>query len=155
MVSDIRLLIIVNSNQRVIVVNSHSGSTVAKVTLNSNPCRVCMFNNIMAAVTLRDTSLQFININDDSIELGRSFSLEGEVCAVARSEDKIVVSFVPHHWLQVLSIDGTVMHTFNTRTAGEDVFKRLSLIAASADGMFYVSDGGTSTITQLGSNLYS
>ena len=37
-VSDIRLLVIVNSNQMVILVNSHSGSTVAKITLNSNPC---------------------------------------------------------------------------------------------------------------------
>jgi len=135
-------------------VNSQTGGTVAQITLKSYPCRVCMFNNIMAIVTLEGKSLQLININGDSLELGRSFSVNGDVWGVARSEDNIVVSYVSHPWLQVLSMDGTVMHTFNTRAAGGDVFKWPSFIATSADGMVYVSDRETSTITQLDSNLH-
>jgi len=152
-VSDTRLLVIVNGNKIVILVNSQTGGTVAQITLKSNPRSVCMFNSIMAVVTLKDRSLQFINVNGDVLELGRSFSLNRDVWGVAKSEDKLVVSYVSPPGLQVLSMDGTVMHTFNTRAAGGDVFKCPSFIAKSADGMVFVSDRDKSTITQLDSNL--
>ena len=153
-VSDTRLLVIVYLNKRVILVNSQTGGTVAKVSLKSNPRSVCMFNNIMAVVTLSDKSLQFININGDILELGRSFRLNGDVCGVARSEDKIVVSYGSPPWLQVLSMDGTIMHTFNTRAAGGDEVKWPVFIATNADGMVYVSDLDKSTFKQLDSNLH-
>ena len=153
-VSDTRLLVIVYENKRAILVNSQTGCTVAQITLKSNPCNVCMFNNIMAVVTLQDNSLQFININGDILELGRSFSVNGYVWGVAGSEDKIVVSYVSPPGLQVLSMDGTVMHTFNTQAAGGDVFKCPLFITTSADGMVYVSDRDKSTVTQLDSNLH-
>jgi len=152
-VSDTRLLVIVYGNKRVILVNSQTGGTVAKVSLKSNPRRVCMFNNIMAVVTLSDKSLQLININGYSLELGQSFCVNGDARGVARSEDKIVLSYESPPGLQVLSMDGTVMHTFNTRAAGTDVFKYPSFIATSTDGMIYVSDRDISTVTQLDSNL--
>ena len=153
-VSDTRLLVIVNGNKRVILVNSQTGGTVAKITLKGHPRSVCMFNNIMAVVTLEGGSLQLINNNGDSLKLGRSFCVNGDVCGVARSEDKLVVSYVSPPGLQVLSMDGTVMHTFNTRAAGGDVFKYPWFIATSADGMVFVSDEDTSTVTQLDSNLH-
>jgi len=152
-VSDTRLLVIVYLNKRVILVNSQTGGTVAKVSLKSNPRSVCMFNNIMAVVTLSDESLQLITINGDSLYLGRSLRLNGNVWGVARSEDKIVVSYELPPGLQVLSMDGTVMHTFNTRTAEGDLFKCPWFIGTSADGMVFVSDSNKSTITQLDSNL--
>jgi len=105
----------------VILVNSQTGSTVAKITLKSGPRRLCMFNNIMDVVTLQNTSLQLINVNGDVLELGRSIRLKREVWGVARSEGKIVVSYFSPPWLQVLSMDGTVMHTFNTRAVGYGV----------------------------------
>jgi len=153
-VSDTRLLVIVYAIKKVILVNSQTGGTVAQITLKSYPHRVCMFNNIMAVVTLEDNSLQFININGDILELGRSFSVNGDVWGVARSEDKIVVSYEYPPGLQVLSMDGTVMHTFNNHAAGGDVFKRPKFIATSTDGMVFVSDWNKSTVTQLDSNLH-
>ena len=154
-VSDTRLLVIVN-NKRVILVNSQTGGTVAKITLKGDPHSVCMFNNIMAVVTLNDKSLQLININGDSLDLGRSFRLNGYVWGVARSEDRLIVSYCGGSppGFEVLSMDGRVIHTFSNQAAGVDVFKWPFFISTSAAGMVYVSDVHTSTITQLDSNLH-
>jgi len=153
-VSDTRLLVSVGGKQRVILVNSQTGGTVAQTTLKGFPRRVCMFDNIMAVVTLMDKSLQLININGDSLELGRSFSLNGDVWGVARSEDRLIVSYCSPPGLEVLSMDGRVIHTFSNQAAGGDVFMYPSFISTSADGMVYVSDGAKSTVTQLDSNLH-
>jgi len=152
-VSDTRLLVIVNYNNRVILLNSQTGEEVAQITLKGGPCRVCMFDNIRAIVTLGDKSLQFITINGDSLELGRSFSVNGYVWGVSRSEDRLIVSYNSPPWLEVLSMDGRVIHTFSNQAAGVDVFKGPYFISTSADGMVYVSDWNKSTITQLDSNL--
>jgi len=152
-VSDTRLLVIVYGIKKVILVNSQTGGTVAQITLKGHPHSVCMFNNIMAVVTLR-LCLQLINIHGDIIQLGRSFSVSGNVSGVARSEDKIVVSYVAPPGLQVLSMDGTVMHTFNTRAVGGYVFKCPLFITTSTDGMVFVSDRAKATVTQLDSNLH-
>jgi len=153
-VSDNRLLVIVKGNKRVILMNSQTGGTVAQITLKCHPRRVCMFDNTMAVVTLKDRSLQLININGDSLELGRSFRLDGNVWGVARSEDRLIVSYVSPPGLEVLFMDGRVIQKFNNQAAGVDVFKCPVFIATSADGMVYVSDGNKSTITQLDLNLH-
>jgi len=153
-VSDTRLLVIVNKNKRVIMLNSKTGGTVAQVTLKGGPRRLCMFDNIRAVVTLGDNSLQFININGDSLELGRSFSVNGDVWGISRSEDRLIVSYYSPPWLEVLSMDGRVIHTFSNQAAGVDVFQCPIFISTRADGMVYVSDWNKSTITQLDSNLH-
>ena len=153
-VSDTRLLVIVYAIKKVILVNSQTGGTVAQTTLKAFPRGVCMFDNIRVVVTLNDKSLQLININGDSIELVRSFSLNGNVWGVARSEDRLIVSYCSPPGLQVLSMDGRVIHTFSNQEAGVDVFKCPSFISTSADGMVFVSDRTASTITQLDSNLH-
>jgi len=114
---------------------------------------VCMIDNIRAVVTLEDKSLQFININGDCLELGRSIRVKGNVWGISRSEDRLIVSYVSPPGLEVLSMDGRVIHTFINQAAGVDVFNGPSFISTSADGMIYVSDCNKSTITQLDSNL--
>ena len=99
-----------------------------------------MFDNTRAVVTLVDTSLQFININGDSLELGRSISVKGNVCGISRSEDRLIVSYESPTGLEVLSMDGRVIHTFSNQAAWVDVFKMPYSISTSAAGMVYVSD---------------
>ena len=135
------------------LVDSRTGGTVAQLTLQDGPRRVCMWENNTAVVSLDRQKVQFININGDSLQLGRSFSVNGTVCGVGRSGDRLVVSYLSPPGLEVLAMDGRVMHTFSKKAAGEDVFKRPCFIATSTDGMVYVSDGGNSTITQLDMNL--
>jgi len=154
-VSDTRLLVIVHATTKVILVNSQTGGTVAQVTLKGGPRRLCMFDNIRAVVTLDDNSLQFININGDSLELGRSFRVNGDVWGISRSEDRLIVSYESPPWLEVLSMDGRVIHTFSNQAAGVDVFKGPYFISTSAAGMVYVSNRSKSTITQLDSNLHA
>ena len=151
-VSDTRLLVIVNYKPKVILMNSQTGEEVAQITLKCCPCRLCMFDNIRAVVTLGNKSLQFITLNGDSLELGRSFSVNGNVWGISRSEDRLIASYCSPPGLEVLSMDGRVIHTFSNQAAGEDVFRWSSSIS-SAEGMVYVSNWKKSTITQLDSNL--
>jgi len=151
-VSDTRLLAAVGGS-RVMLVDSQTGGTVAQVTPQANPYRVCMWDNNTAVVTLDRQKVQFININGDSLKMGRSLSVNRNVYGVGRSGDRLVVSYGSPPGLEVLSMDGRVMHTFSNKAAGRDVFKSPSFITTSTDGMVYVSDGGNSTITQLDMNL--
>jgi len=154
-VSDTRLLAAVWWGSRVMLVDSQTGGTVAQVTLPAIPRRVCMWDTNTAVVTLDGQKVQFININGDSLKiLGRSFSVNGNVWGVGRSGDRLVVSYVLPPGLEVLSMDGRVMHTFSNQAAGRDVFESPYFITTSTDGMVYVSDEGNSTITQLDMNLH-
>jgi len=153
-VSDTRLLVAVYRMKKVMLVDSQTGGTVAQLTLQAHPHRVCMWDNTTAVVTLDGQKVQFININGDSLQFGRSFSVNGYVWGVGRSGDRLIVSYDSPPWLEVLTVDGRVMHTFSNKAAGRDVFKSpLYFIATSTDGMVYVSDAGNSTITQLDVNL--
>jgi len=151
-VSDTRLLVTVTRMKKVMLVDSQTGGTVAQHTLQ-DPRRVCMWDNNTAVVSLYGQKVQFININGDSLKLGPSFSVNGDVCGVGRSGDRLIVSYDAPPWLEVLAMDGRVMHTFSTKAAGREVFESSSFIATSTDGMVYVSDYGISTITQLDMNL--
>ena len=152
-VSDTRLLYIVNLTKKVILLNSQTGGTVAQITLKGSPHRVCMIDNTMAVVTLGNKGLQFININGDSLEFARSIRVNGIVWGISRSEDRLIVSYVSPPRLEVLSMDGRLIHTFSNQAAAVDAFQWPIFISTSADDMIYVSDGSKSTITQLDSNL--
>jgi len=152
-VSDTRLLAAMWGRSRVMLVDSLTGGTVAQVIPQADPYRVCMWDNNTAVVTLNGRKVQFININGDSLKMGRSFSVDRDVCGVGRSGDRLIVSYESPPGLEVLSMNGRVMHTFSNRAAGRDVFKIPYFITTSTDGMVYVSDEGNSTITQLDMNL--
>jgi len=152
-VSDTRLLVTVCGMEKVMLVDSQTGGTVAQLTLQAGPFRVCMWDNNTAVVSLDRQKVQFINIKGDSLQLGPSFSVNGNVRGVGRSGDRLIVSYVSPPWLEVLATDGRVMHTFSIKAAGRDVFQSPEYIATSTDGMVYVSDAGNSTITQLDMNL--
>jgi len=152
-VSDTRLLVTVWDWRMVMLVDSQTGGTVAHITLKHEPLTVCMWDNNMAVVTLSgEKKVQFIDIHGDSLTLGRSLNVNGDVWGIARSEEGLVVSYKSSPWLEVLAMNGTVLHRFKP-VAGRDVFKCPYFIATSADNMVYVSDGGTSTVAQLDSNL--
>jgi len=164
-VSDTRLLVTVRKEKKVRLVDSQTGGSVAHITLEHVPDTVCMWDNNTAVVTLPlEQKVQFIDIHGDSLTLGRSLNVNGDVRGIARSEEGLVVSYESSPWLEVLAVNGRVLHRF-TPAHGRDVFdwphfiatrnvfRRPFFIATSADNMVYVSDGVTSTITQLDSNL--
>jgi len=152
-ISDTRVLVTVLSERKVRLVDSQTGGTVDLITLEHKPYTVCMWDNNTAVVTLGlKKKVQFIEIHGDSLTLGRSLNVNGDVWGIARSEEGLVVSYQFSPRLEVLAMNGTVLHRF-TPVAGRAVFRRPFFIATSADNMVYVSDWGTSTITQLDSNL--
>jgi len=152
-VSDTRVLGTVWEGREVRLVDSQTGGTVAHITMEHEPDTVCMWDNNTAVVTLWwEEKVQFININGDSLTLGQSLKVNEYAWDIARSEEGLVVSYTLSPWLEVLAMNGTVLHRFKPAD-GRDVFKRPYFIATSADNMVYVSDKDTSTITQLDSNL--
>ena len=152
-VTDTRLLVTVWRVRKVSLVDSQTGGTVAHITLEHEPVRVCMLDNNTAVVTLDGHKLQFINIDGDSLTLGQPISVSGDVWGIARSDEVLVVSYLSSPWLEVLSKNGIVLHSFDNQAVGSSVFKWPTFISISADNMIYVSDEDTSTITQLDSYL--
>jgi len=152
-VSDTRMLVTVWGERKVRLVDSQTGRAVAHITLEHKPYTVCMLDNNTAVVALPlEKKVQFLNIHGDSLTLGRSLKVNGDVWGIARIEEGLVVSYRSSPWLEVLAVNGTVLHRF-TPAVMRAVFVWPSFIATSADNMVYVSDAGTSAITQLDSNL--
>jgi len=152
-VSDTRVLVTMWKEKEVMLVDSQTCVTLAHITLEHAPANVCMWDNNTAVVTLvLKKKVQFINIHGDSLTLGRSLNVNGDVRGIARSEEGLVVSYESSPWLEVLALNGRVLHRFMP-VAGRGVFEYTAFIATSADNMVYVSDWGTSTVTQLDSNL--
>ena len=110
-VSDTRLLVTVLNEGKVMLVDSQTGGTVAHITLEHAPHTVYMWDNNTAVVALpQEKKVQFIDIHGDSLTLGRSLSVNGYVWGVARSEEGLVVSYRSSPWLEVLAMNGRVLH---------------------------------------------
>jgi len=153
MMSDTRLLATVNTAKKVMLVDSQAGRTVDQISLKNYPRGVCIWDNNTAAVTLMKNKVQLININDNSLTLGNFLNANGDVWGIARSNDRLVVSYSSPPWLKTLSIEGKVINRYDYKKPGGNVFEKPNFIATNTDGMVFVSDLGKSTITQLDCNL--
>ena len=123
MMSDTRLLATVNTAKNVVLVDSQAGRTVDQISLKNYPRGVCIWDNNTAAVTLMKNKVQLININDNSLTLGNFLNANGDVWGIARSNDRLVVSYSSPPWLKTLSIEGRVMNRYDYKNLEEMCLK--------------------------------
>jgi len=116
--------------------------------------RLCLTRKDQATVTVEGNKVQMINIQGQSITLGKVLTLNYDPWGVSTcGESDLVVSYQTAPWLEVISTEGKVFHHFH-QIEKTSHFKYPNFLTTSVDGYIYVSDWGTNTITKLDSSLH-
>ena len=133
--------------------DTRTGHVLAEVQLHGKPWRMCRYGRAKAAVALGDLkNVQFIQVKDDTLIAGKLLSVKENVYGITSSGDKLIVSYSSNPWLEVISQQGKVLHQFSNSGTTQN-FQSTDWLSSTADGMIYVSDTRTSTVTKLDNRL--
>ena len=154
MTSSNRILMITSTLflHRVGLYDTRTGERLDQVHVEILPQSICMHKSGIAAVTIRPDKVQFINVKNNKITLGRELKVKPGVSGVTNSGDNLAVSYYERPWLEVISTEGKVLHQFKENGKGQH-FKRPDFLTSTNDGCIYVSDCRTHTITKLDGRL--
>jgi len=126
---------------KLVLVDSEVRTNVAEIPMPGKPHRLCMWDDNTAVVSLGDKKqIQFVNIKNDVLVLGKLLSVNGNVFGIAACANRLVVSYSNPPRIEMMSRDGHVLHGLDNYTAGRDVMKDPHFIASSDYGMLYVTD---------------
>ena len=138
--------------KKLILVDSGSGQVLSKIALQDTPRLMCMAEPHLAATTLANKTIQFIQINADNIVKHTTMTVDVNVYGIATHKNNLVMSYYPPG-VKIISRAGKIIHTLDNTTARRVVFKYPRRIAITSDDSIYVTDIGTNKITRLDSNL--
>ena len=152
-VSGRRLLLTDVKHKSVLLVDSEESGVLSTVTVPYEPYGVCMVDAARAAVALKKVKLiQYVNVNSDSLTLGKGEPVGGKVCGVSLLGNMIVVTYTEPPAVEVVTQEGKQLHRLDNKSAGRELFKSPEYVAVSGDRVF-VSDFLTNTITMLSDQL--
>jgi len=154
-VSQDTLLVVNLSRGMVQLVSSMTGKVLSQLALEGEPRRVCLVGRDRAAVTIGWLQMvQLITIKGNTLVKDEVLKVSDDVYGIANSGDNLVVTYIHTRqpWLEVISMDGTVMNRFNN-TGKSHVFQKPLFIASSSDGTIWITDGENNTITKMDAGL--
>ncbi|XP_060576277.1 uncharacterized protein LOC132733632 [Ruditapes philippinarum] len=139
------LIITEYHNVAVKMVDISRKSVLAQHCFDSQPWDVTSVSENELAVTFPgNRSIQFICVSGNNLKKKQAIKVDGLCWGISYQEDKMVVSLSNPAKVQILAINGTVLHTIED----ENIFKRPDNIATCDNGI-YISDCGMKTITKL------
>jgi len=134
------------------LVNSMLGRVVSRVIIPTGPVRLCRLSDLLVAATCA-SNVQLIHINEKTITKGKLLDVNGDVWGISvYSSTSFVVSYNDSPWLEVISVDGTILHRFDQKKKTHN-FKKPFHLTTSSDGLIYASDCATGTISELDRTL--
>jgi len=150
-----RLLVSDLRNCRLRLVDSVNGGVLSQVSPPRCPRGVCHLGDGVAAVALYYVKkIRFVRINSDKLSLDRSIDVKGYPSSISAFDSShLVVTYEYPGMVEMMTIDGRVVHAMDNKEAGKQLFQYPNYIAISNTGDIYVSDSGTRTITQMDSTL--
>jgi len=155
MLSPSSLLVGDYTNTTLRLVDSVSGVVLSKATLPSHPRRLCLLSDGRVAVTLYNSKkIQFICVANDTLLLDRSIDVKNIIAGIAQCDSSyLAVSCDSPSKVEIMTMDGRVINDMDNKKAGKHVFQYPYFIAPTTSGDIFVSDHGTSTITQMDRTL--
>ena len=149
---DILLLSFFNL-QKVQLVDTREGRVVSEVKLQSNPRGVCLIRSDKAVVTVKGKKVQMLHVFWQTLNMGIALDVKTEAVGITKVGDtSFVLLYVDSPWLEVITVDGNVVHQFEKNRTTKH-FICPYFLTTSVDGYIYVSDWGTNKITELNSSL--
>jgi len=128
------------------------GEVVSKVQLQATPWKICLTDSKTAAVQVGDKKIQMIKVKDKILTQGRELTVSGAIIGLTSSRNSLVVSYGSQPWLEVISMDGKVLHQFD-KSGTSKQFKVPFFMCTTPGGSVFISDNGTHTITMVDAQL--
>jgi len=151
-VSPDMLLVSNNSKKCVQLLDCLKGEVVSEVQLQGYLYRMCLTDRNTAAVNVGDRKIQLIKVKDKTLTKGRELSVRGTICGITSIRNSLVVAYGSQPWLEVISMDGKVLHQFG-KSGKSQQFKYPSFMCTTPGGSVFISDCGTHTITKVDAQL--
>jgi len=159
LVSADKLLVSFHEQKKLMLLESESGKMVSEIALQDEPMLICMTGNHHAAVTSKNSKINFIQVSANQLKLESSMKVGVAVFGIAVHQQNMVMSY-GSYWMadgepgvKIISKDGTEIHNLDNTTTGREVFNAPRWITTTSDGSIYVTDWGTHKITRLDSSL--
>jgi len=151
-VSQDMLLVSNNSKQRVQLLDCMKGEVVSVVQLQEQPGRMCLTDRNTAAVDVGYKKIQMIQVKDKTLTKGRELTVSESIRGLTSSRNSLVVSYGSQPWLEVISMDGKVLHQFD-KSGKSQHFKDPAFMCTTPGGSVFISDNCTNTITKVDGQL--
>jgi len=147
-----KLLLFSNASlNKLALVDINSSKVVSEIELKETPCCVCKIDCNLAAAS--GNTIQFLKIDGNALTCDRAIPSYVKVLGIALQGNNLVVTIDSPPGVQILSMEGKMIHKLDNTKAGKKVFKKPRWIATTSDDSIYVTDWGTHKITRLDSSL--
>jgi len=140
------LLVSNNTNECVQLVDSRKGRVLSQVQLKDAPYQVCLTDRNTAAVNVGEKKIQMIQMKDKTLTLGKVLTVSNVIQGITSSRNSLVVSYGKPPWIDVVSMDGKVIHQFDGKSQH---FISPCFMCTTPEGSVLISDYGTNTITKV------
>jgi len=151
-VSPDTLLVSNISKQCVQLLDCLKGEVVSEVQLQGNPYRMCLTDRNTAAVKVGGRKIQMIKVKDKTLTKGRELTVSERVYGLTSSRNSLVVAYHSSPWLEVISMDGKVLHQLDKSRKSQH-FKYPNIMCTTPGGSMFISDHGRHTITKVDAQL--
>jgi len=147
------MLLVSNQSKRCVqLLDCLNGKVVSEVQLQGGPHRLCLTDRNTAAVEVGDRTIQMIKVKDKTLTKGKELTVSGTIYGLTSSRNSLVVSHNSQPWLEVISMDGKVLHQFD-KSGKSQHFKYPDFMCTTPGGSVFISDNGTHTITKVDGQL--
>jgi len=108
------MLLVSNYTKRCVqLLDCLKGKVVSEVQLHDESWRMYLTDRNTAAVKVGYKKIQMIKVKDKTMTNGRELTVSGTIYGLTSSRNSLVVSYGSQPWLEVISMDGKVLHQFD------------------------------------------
>jgi len=125
---------------------------VSAVKLQDTPWRICLTDRNTAAVNVGLKKIQMFLVKGKTLTNGKELNVSRYIIGLTSSRNSLLVSYSSQPWLEVISMDGKVLHQFD-KSGKSQQFKYPEFMCTTPGGSVFISDRGTNTITKVDAQL--
>jgi len=147
------MLLVSNSSVHCVqLLDCLKGEVVSEVQLQECGHRMCLIDKTTAAVNVGDKKIQMILVKGKKLTKEKELTVRRAILGLTSSRNSLVVSFYSQPWLEVISMDGNVLHQFD-KSGKYQQFIDPEFMCSTPGGSVFISDRGTNTITKVDESL--
>jgi len=147
------MLLVSNCSKKCVqLLDCLKGEVVSEVKLQDFPLSMCLTDRNTAAVNVAGKKIWMIAVTDKTLTKKGELTASGIIHGLTSSKNSLVVCYHCQPWLEVISMDGNVLHQFDKKGNSQH-FKYPNYMCTTPDGSVFISDWETNTIINVDAQL--